>query len=348
MTLKFFILFALSAGECFVLTWVVLRFAKLNEWYDDPGERKIHTVKTPRLGGIAIVASFFLSIFVGYLFFKDRFSIPRNILLLYLPVMIIVFLGIFDDLKGANAVQKFFFQIICGIIVYHLSFSIRYLSLPFIGSVKLGILSPVATVLWVVFVINAFNLIDGLDGLLARIALYASLCLGIIFYMRNERELMMFALILVGALLGFLPWNLHPAKIFLGDTGSMFLGFLFAVFSMATSQKNPLSMSLIVPVIIILIPLVDTSWAFVRRVKKRQSPFKADQSHVHHYLLSLFGSHKKASFVLSSLSGLFSGIGIIASEINVRYRPILLIAALIICGFFIFRWKEKSKIQSIP
>ena len=345
MILKFIILFVFSLVMCFVLTWVALKLAIGKGWYDYPGERKIHAVNTPRLGGIAIVASFFLSVFLGWLILRASFNVPRNFLLLYLPAIILVFLGIFDDLKGANAVQKFFFQIVCGIIVYHLSFSIRYLSLPFIGSVKLGILSPVITVLWVVFVINAFNLIDGLDGLLVRIALYASVSLGVIFYMRSEIGLMIAVLVVVGVLLGFLPWNLHPAKIFLGDTGSMFLGFLFAVFSMATSQKSPLSMSLLVPVMIIMIPLTDTFWAFVRRIKKGQSPFKADQSHVHHYLLSFFGSHKKASFVLSSLSGLFSGIGIIASEINVRYRPVLLIAALIFCAWLIFYWKTKAKIE---
>ena len=342
MLLEYFILFAFSTATCFALTWLVLKIAIGKGWYDDPGERKIHSVKTPRLGGIAIVASLILSVLLGRLILRESFTVPHNFLLLYLPATILVFLGIFDDLKGANAVQKFFFQIVCGMIVYHLSFSIRYLSLPFIGSVKLGVLSPVVTILWVVFVINAFNLIDGLDGLLARIALYASLSLGVIFYIRNDIGLMLLALIMVGSLLGFLPWNLYPAKIFLGDTGSMFLGFLFAVFSMATSQKNPLSMSLLVPVVIILIPLVDTSWAFLRRIKKRQSPFKADQSHVHHYLLSLLGSHKKASFVLSSLSGFFSGIGIIVSKMNVRYRPVVLIAALLLCAFLIFNWKTKA------
>jgi len=317
-------------------TWVVWSLAKRKKWFDVVNERKAHHREVPRLGGIPLVASFMVCFGIVILL-ASRGKMPHgSFTYLYIPFLIILFLGIYDDFKGANAYQKFFFQIISALIIFHLSYRIQFLSVPFSGSVRVGVFwSYFLTVLWVVFAINAFNLIDGLDGLLTRIALYASLSMLVIFFVRGQSFLAGITLILSAALLGFLPWNLYPAKIFLGDSGSMFLGLVFAVLAMASSQKGPVAMSMAVPILIVIVPFLDTLWAFIRRIMHGKSPFKADMGHIHHKIFMLMGDHRKASFILSSLSGLFSLIGIFAAFASPRYRGFIVGLAFLI-GIVLF------------
>ena len=313
----------------FLLTGIILHIAKKKNIYDNVSDRKIHNRDIPRLGGIAIVSCFFLSLLLIHFFLFPVFSY-KNLSALLVPAMIIFALGVYDDLRGASAPQKFLFQILSAILVYSFVAEIKYISIPMVGSVPLGKFSLLVTVFWIVLSINAFNLIDGLDGLLARISLYASISLVVIFFMANEKILGTLMLAQAASLLGFLPWNLYPAKIFMGDTGSMFLGFIFAVFSMVRSQKGPVVLSMSVPLIILFIPLFDTGWAFFRRIKEGRSPFTADKKHIHHRLLDKFGSHKKASFVLSTVSGVFSALGIVVAFSSVRYRTFYIFLALLL------------------
>jgi len=268
----------------------------------------------------------------------------KNLFPFLVSVVIIILLGVYDDLKGTGAPQKFLFQIIGALVVYSFVARIMYISIPFVGSVSLGKFSLLFTVFWIVLSINAFNLIDGLDGLLARISIYAAICLAVVFLLKNEKIMAVLLLGLVGSLLGFLPWNLYPAKIFMGDTGSMFLGFIFAVFSMAHSQKGAMVLSMSVPLIILFIPLFDTGWAFIRRVRERKSPFVADKKHVHHQLLKKFGSHRKASFVLSTISGIFSATGVVAAFLDVRYRTFFVLVILSACIFLVFFTFDKASV----
>lgn len=323
-------------------TWGTLILARRKGWFDAVNERKAHHREIPRLGGIPMVLSFLICFGIACFFIRDRNHHLGNFAALYIPSLIILFLGIYDDFRGTNAYQKFFFQIVSAMIVFHLSYRIQYLSIPFMGTVRLGsVLSYFLTVLWVVFAINAFNLIDGLDGLLARIALYASLSMCVIFTIRGQIFLAGITLLLSASLLGFLPWNLYPARIFMGDSGSMFLGFIFAVVSMATSQKGPVAMSMAVPVLIAIVPFFDTLWAFGRRAAQGKSPFKADMDHIHHRIFRKTGDHRKASFFLSSLSGLFSLIGICAAFANPRYRAIIVLGAFF-AGILILQRMRKS------
>ena len=340
MIIKLVIICVICAFSSFLLTRMVLYVAKRNNVFDNPSDRKIHDAMIPRFGGIAIVSCFFLFLLLVH-FFLFPVSLYKNLSALLVPALIIFVLGVYDDLRGASAPQKFLFQIISALLVYSFVAKITFVSIPFIGSVALGKFSLLFTVLWIVLSINAFNLIDGLDGLLVRISLYASVSLAVIFFLKNENVIGVLLLGLAGSLLGFLPWNLYPAKIFMGDTGSMFLGFVFAVFSMVRSQKGAMVLSMSIPLIILFIPLFDTCWAFLRRIKEHKSPFVADKKHVHHRLLSKFGNHKKASFVLSSISGIFSVFGIVVAFLDVKYRTFFVLFALLLGVILILITKEE-------
>ena len=219
--LKVLVLSVAVGTVSFVATYSVIKIAYRLSLEKPERVQNVHKRHIPRLGGIAIVISFFIGLLL-VLFLGFPNTLRKSFLPLYIPLMIIIFLGIYDDVKGTNALQKFFFQIICGLIVYQFSFKIKLISVPFVGSVALGNLSLPFTVLWIVLMINAFNLIDGLDGLLARIAMYASLSFSFIFFYRNDSFMGVLFIMMAAILAGFLYWNLFPAKIFLGDTGSMF------------------------------------------------------------------------------------------------------------------------------
>ena len=323
------ILLISGAVTSFFFTGVVLRIAQRFNLLDTPSGGKIHTKGVPRLGGIALIISFFGCLFLTFFWTNTVICSKIRVLFpLIIPALIIVALGIFDDVKGANAVQKFSVQIACACLVYYFSIRIEYLSVPFLGTIPLGKFSLLLTVLWIVLSINAFNLIDGLDGLLCRVSIYAAGSLAVVFFITGNAGMAFILLLLIGTLIGFLPWNLYPAKIFMGDTGSMFIGFVFAVLSMARYHKGAMAMSLAIPLMILFVPLFDTGWAFLRRVAAGKSPFKSDTSHIHHRFFFKYGDHRKASFVLSSISGGFSALGIIAAFLGPKYRTIFVLLAL--------------------
>ena len=328
MIKEFIVISVPGAATSFFFTGLALKIARRLKLFDAPSRRKIHKKGVPRVGGIALVVSFFACLSLSC-FFAGFSPGVKFLLPLVIPALIIVLLGVYDDIKGANAAQKFSFQIICAVLVYCFSVRIDFISIPFAGTIRLGNLSLPLTVLWIVLTINAFNLIDGLDGLLCRIALYAAGSLVVVFFIANDPGSVLVFLLLAGTLIGFLPWNLYPARIFMGDTGSMFIGFIFAVFSMVHYQKGSLAVSLTIPMIILFVPLFDTGWAFVRRVGAGKSPFKSDKRHIHHRIFLKYGDHKKASFVLSTLSGFFSALGVVAVILNPAYRTIFVLFAFV-------------------
>jgi len=342
MLFKIVALIIMSTGFSFFFTYLVIRLSSKKVVGQGERNRALHSDFVPRSGGIALIVSFLFGL--GLMKILNFSHKPlTEFILLYLPLSIIVFLGVYDDLKGANAIQKLFFQCVCALFVYHFSFQIRYLSFPFIGSIRLGRLAPFVTVIWIVLLINAFNLIDGLDGLLSRIALYASLSFLFVFYHRHDMVMVLVFVLIASILAGFLYWNLYPAKVFLGDTGSMFLGFVFAVFSIYSSQKSSVAFSLSIPLVILIIPIVETVTSFLRRLANGKSPFKADFEHIHYKLLNRFESHKRASFVLSSLSGLFSALGTIFIFVGVKYRTLLVLIVIVGVTLLFFYGSRKGR-----
>ncbi len=303
--------FLLSALVALVLTPVVTRVAHIQGWYDMPtGGRKIHALPIPRVGGVAVVTAFFAPL-AGLLIYINRISgflyaDFRMLTAMCGGAAIIVALGLFDDLRGATAKTKLVVQVVVALGMWWAGFRIELLGNPFGAPLTLGVLSLPLTTLWIVGVVNALNLIDGLDGLASGTALMASIVLFGMAFVDNAVLLCVLMAALGGALMGFLFYNFNPAKVFLGDSGSMFLGFVLASVSLWTQVKAATTIALLIPVVALGLPILDTTLSFVRRLARGQSPFRSDREHVHHRLLALGLSHRHAVITLYTLSAIFA------------------------------------------
>ncbi len=264
--------------------------------------RKIHKESIPRLGGIAIVIAFYLPLVglflvdseTGGLFTGDP-AMAAGLLLGGIPI---VLLGIYDDLVGVGAVEKFAIQVAVAIMLYGVGFRVEVISLPFGAELALGVYAFPLTVLWIVGLINALNLIDGLDGLAAGVGIFAAATLFALAFANGNLLMMLFMAALAGALIGFLVFNFNPASIFMGDTGSLFLGYVIAATSLQTSTKGAATVALLTPVLALALPILDTLLAFGRRLVRGQHPFQGDREHIHHKLLDMGLSHRSAVLFL--------------------------------------------------
>jgi UDP-GlcNAc:undecaprenyl-phosphate GlcNAc-1-phosphate transferase len=314
--LTYVVTFMVALAVAAVLTPVVTHFAHKNNWLDRPNEaRKIHTRAVPRLGGIAVVTAFFAPI-IGLWIYTNRISgliyaDATLVAALACGAGAVVALGVYDDLRGADAKLKLAVQSVVAATMWFAGFRIELLGNPLGETIQLGYLSLPLTMLWIVGVVNALNLIDGLDGLASGIALFTVVVLFGVAFVDHKVLLCVFAAALAGSLVGFLFFNFNPARIFLGDSGSMFLGFILACISIWTQRKGATAVALLIPVIALGVPILDTTLSFLRRVLRGKNPFKADREHVHHRLLALGLSHRSAVMTLYTASAVF-GLGALA------------------------------------
>jgi UDP-GlcNAc:undecaprenyl-phosphate GlcNAc-1-phosphate transferase len=295
--------FAASVATSAALTPLVRGLARRWGFLDHAlSSRKIHGKPIPRLGGVAIAAAFFAPLFALYFVNSEvgrRFwSDPMHAWGLFAGGLIIVALGIYDDVRGSGAKLKFAVQFGVAALMFWFGFRIEIISNPFGGAISLGVLALPFTMLWIAGVINAMNLIDGLDGLAGGVAFIAVASTFAVSAMRGEPLMMLFSAAMAGAVLGFLFYNFNPATIFMGDTGSMFLGFVLATTSIKSSQKGSMAVSLVVPIIALGLPIADTLLAMVRRGIRGAPLFSADRGHIHHRLLNLGLSQRQAVVVL--------------------------------------------------
>jgi UDP-GlcNAc:undecaprenyl-phosphate GlcNAc-1-phosphate transferase len=296
--------------------------------------RKIHGRPIPRLGGIAIVFAFYaplvgLMLFrtgVGELFLAEH----RAAIGLFVGGIAIALLGLYDDLRGAGAGRKFLVQFAVAGLMFALGFRIDYIGNPFGEPIALGWASLPLTMLWFTGVINAVNLIDGLDGLAGGVALVAVLTTFIISIQRGHPLMLLFSSALAGAILGFLFYNFNPASIFMGDTGSMFLGFVLAASAMLTNQKASTTVAVLIPVIVLGLPIMDTLLAMGRRALRGRPLFQADRDHIHHRLLALGLSHRQAVLVLYGFCILLAGAGVLLTYTNSNGSILLLLAVAVV------------------
>jgi UDP-GlcNAc:undecaprenyl-phosphate GlcNAc-1-phosphate transferase len=298
----YFFVFTLSAILSFLLTPLIIRSAHRWQVLDYPSHIKVHQAPIPRLGGTAVFISFWITT-LAVLFFPNVFGeylreSQRALLTLFGGSFIIFALGVYDDIKGSGAILKLIVQIAVAFFVYTMGFHIEKITNPFGPPIMLGWFVLPGTILWIVGIINAVNLIDGLDGLASGVALIACLSLMSINFILRDNFLVLIMLIMSGALLGFLRYNFNPAKIFLGDSGSLFLGFILAVTSLMHDKKTPTLVTILIPVLILGFPIMDTFHAIFRRLKKRVSPFKGDKAHTHHLLLEVGLSHRFSVLLL--------------------------------------------------
>lgn len=291
----------------FLTTPVVKTFAYKVGAIDVPKDaRRMHKVPIPRLGGLAIFIGFMVSIL---LFVNIRGNQQMQSILL--GAVIIVVLGVVDDIMALPALLKFVVQIVAALIPALHGVTILAFSNPNIFSDRLywvlGGLSVPFTVIWIVAITNSVNLIDGLDGLADGVSAISATTMLVIALLYSEAQVAIVMAALVGACVGFMPYNLNPAKMFMGDTGATFLGYILATMSIQGLFKYYAVISFVVPFLILGLPIFDTAFAFIRRIAHGQSPMHADRGHIHHRLIDMGLSQKQAVatlYVISAILGL--------------------------------------------
>ena len=310
-----------------ILTFVSTPFAKMIAEkvgaIDVPKDgRRMHKKPVPRMGGLAMFYGFLVSVLVFI-------PIEPQMLGMLAGSLIIVALGVIDDRKALSAKPKFIVQILSACIPVLCGLSIKFITLPFIG--RINIASPysqIISVFWIVAITNAMNLIDGLDGLAAGVASIASLSILFISIIMGNFEAAMISAALVGCCVGFLPFNSNPAKIFMGDTGATFLGYMLGCISIQGAFKSYALISFVIPVIALGLPIFDTAFAIIRRIMKHKPIMSADRGHLHHRLIDIGFNQKQTVIILYSASTLL-GLSAVVMAARGLLKGLLLIAAII-------------------
>lgn len=351
--------FAITVISSLVLTPLVIRFAKKIGAIDAPNSRKMHSAPIPRMGGISV----FISLLIGitslyimqpsalfYTWISGWYGIS-----LFTTLLCVLAIGIVDDIRSLTPLEKVGGQLILALIAYFSGFGIS------IGN-TMGILDLPFTLIWIIGVTNALNLIDGLDGLASGVAIIASATIALISCLHGDTATSIISVMLIGSLIGFLKYNFNPAKIFLGDSGSLFLGFLLSILSLKSYTKTQTGFAILIPVLILGLPIMDTFLSMIRRVlnsflpenagKRKisdilKSMFRPDRGHIHHKLIFLGLSTRNAVISLYIFSTVM-GLG--ALVITVVSTQIALVSLLIV-GLFIasiikrLQYREFSKVS---
>lgn len=289
-----------------IMTPVIIKTSKKMNAVDIPNKRSAHTVPMPTLGGLAI----FISFLIGILIIQPNNDYHLAILV---GACVIIVLGFFDDLYALTARAKFFFQIIAAIIVvFWGGLQVEFINLPFGGEVQFGWLSALITIFWIVGITNAINFIDGLDGLAAGISIIALFTIVVMAVLIGNVYVLTMAAILMFSIAGFIPYNFVPAKIFMGDTGALFLGYMIAVLALL-GFKNVALITFIVPIFILAVPILDTFVAIIRRIVHKKPITSPDRSHLHHRLIHLGLTRRQTVLFIYLLSAMFSFAAILLS-----------------------------------
>lgn len=335
-----------SAAISFGITPLVKKMAYKVGAIDIPKDsRRMHNKPIPRLGGLAIAIAFLLTVML----LADVDYQTQGILL---GAVTIVVLGVLDDCLTLRAWFKFLVQIFAAYIVVHHGCTIRYLSNPVFTSdthyLDLGAWSVPVTIVWIVAITNAVNFIDGLDGLAVGVSAISAGTLLVIALLVAEGNVAIIMAALLGACLGFLPYNFNPAKIFMGDTGSTFLGFILASLSIQGMFKLYAIISFAVPFLILGVPIFDICFAIIRRLARHQNPMKADRGHIHHRLIDMGFSQKQAvaiTYMLTAILGLSAVVLTSSGEV----RALILIGAIFVVGAIGFRLIfSRSAVEAPP
>jgi UDP-GlcNAc:undecaprenyl-phosphate/decaprenyl-phosphate GlcNAc-1-phosphate transferase len=313
---SYFLLFTFPLFLTLLVTPMVRKLALKWGAVDVPdNDRRIHKQIMPRLGGMGIFFSFALTLacvpLLNNLVSQGVDQRWHSLEVLLLPAAIIFLLGVYDDFHGLNAVVKTSVQVFAAGILYLQGFGIKFLSVPFYSSVELPMwLSFPLTALWVVGITNAFNLIDGIDGLAAGASVFAMLSLFVTSLMQGHTEICVVSLIISGAVMGFLRYNFNPASIFLGDSGSLFLGFMCAALSLVSAQKSSTMVAVAIPLVSFGLPVVEVGLSMTRRLASGAPIFQSDRRHIHHMLLARGFNQRQAVIVLYAVCALFALFGI--------------------------------------
>ncbi|WP_102026484.1 MraY family glycosyltransferase [Salirhabdus sp. Marseille-P4669] len=313
---------------CFIISILITPLIKKLAFrinaVDLPNERKVHQKVMPRIGGLAIYISFIIGLFL--------YNPDSSVLWpLFIGGTIIMIVGLIDDVFQISPLQKFIGQLLAVLTVMLSGIQIDFITIPFGARIELGLWGIPLTILWVLFVTNAINFIDGLDGLASGVSAIALTTISVMAITMGNMFIAIIGFMLLGSILGFLVYNFYPAKIFLGDTGSNFLGFMISILAILGLFKNVTVFSIIIPIVILGVPFVDTLFAVIRRITKRKPIYAPDKLHLHHCLLKLGYSHRQTVLLLYGMSAVFSLAAIIFTRTTLWGSVVLfvLLATLI-------------------
>lgn len=320
---------AIAAGLVSVLLTPAARSLAIR-WgaMDMPDERRVHETPMPRFGGLAIAAGVLAVAWIARLLPGPAAALdPRPLLGLTCAAVPILALGMADDRWSVSPWVKLAVQACAALTLGLFGYGVPMLTNPFGPPIELGALNLPLTLLWVLVVTNAINLIDGLDGLASGVVILASAALWTVARLHSDFYVMFFAALLVGACAGFLRWNFPPAKVFMGDTGSQFLGLTLSAVSLLENRKGTAVVTLLLPLVALGVPLADSAIAFARRLLKRQHVFRGDTGHVHHQLLQAGLSKRGALFAMWALCAFFGLVAVLLTWLP-REWSVLLVAVL--------------------
>ena len=339
--IDFILVFIIAGGTSYLLTPLAKKIAHKVGAIDIPKDnRRVHVTPIPRLGGLAI----YVGTVLGILYLGD-FS--KEIIGLLVGGTVIVITGVMDDIFQLSAKFKLLFQVISAVILFGFGYRITFLGNPLTGDYIFFpmILSLIVTVIWIVGITNTINLIDGLDGLAAGVAVIASASLAYIAIINGRPDAALITLAVSGSALGFLPHNFNPAKIFMGDAGSLFLGYMLAAISIMGTMKGVTVIATVVPILALGLPIFDTAFAILRRLINKKPIMEADKGHLHHRILSQGLGHKKTVILLYSLSGI---LGVAAVLINRKMIIDAIVLIIFTLGLvFVFsHGKEEEEIEN--
>lgn len=304
----------------------VIRLAHRWGAIDQPDIRKVHQVAMPRMGGLAIFLSFILC-----MLFLVKASGPFTGIIIGASIIFMV--GLLDDIYQLSPWVKLAGQIVASTIAIYFGVQIHFVNNPFDGILSLGYFSIPLTLLWIVGISNAINLIDGLDGLAAGVSGIAALTMGLVALIQGQAMVAMVAFMLVAATLGFLPYNFFPARTFMGDGGSNFLGFTLGCLAVVGVAKSTALISLVIPIVILGIPIFDTFFAIFRRIYKKTPIFLPDKDHLHHRLLAMGFKHPTTVLIIYAISSFFGLTAIVLSWLN-NPKAALILALLLLIMIF--------------
>ena len=317
--------FLVALAVTFVLTPVVKNFAIRIGAVDKPDARKVHHGLVPRLGGLAIYAGFMVSAITTIGFTYEMVGIMAG-------ATFLIIVGVADDVVSLRPKVKLLGQIIAAAIpVVIFNINIDWINVPWHGIVYLpAVISIPLTIFWIIGFINTVNLIDGLDGLAAGIATIASIAIALLAFQMGQWTAAAAMVAMTGACLAFLQYNFNPAKIFMGDTGSMFLGYIIAAVSVMGSMKTAAAAVLIVPLVALAVPITDTLLAIVRRKSSGVPIFSPDKNHLHHRLLAKGLNQKQVVLIMYALTAFFSCIALVVIHLSLWAGIAIVAAALIL------------------
>ena len=319
---KYIIPFLAAFALTFIQMPFTIKLAKKKGFLDVPkDERRVHKKPIPVGGGIAMVITVTL-LMLYYL------PINKSLVMTLIASLVIALSGLYDDKKDLSPKLKFLFQILAGVLLVLGGMKIEFLTNPFDSHdalLILNMLSIPVTIFWVCGITNTINLIDGLDGLASGVSMICAISMFFITYKMGRYDVSMVCALVAGACLGFLPFNFNPAKIFMGDTGALYLGFMLSYISISGFLKQAAILMIFVPVLILGVPVFDTAFAMVRRKLSGKSMVEADKGHLHHRLLKMGLNQRQTVVILYSISAIF---GVLANLISRFHSSIALVISL--------------------